>query len=90
MGAAVWSARALKHVRLANWTIGPDAGRRDGNWTMAIVADFADVESYRGYDADEEHNRLRTRMGSMAEEVVRVQSEVALTWTARRRSLRRG
>ena len=58
------------------YTVGSDVGLRDGNWSVAIVADFADAESYRGYDADEEHNRLRARMGPMADEVARVQFEV--------------
>ena len=46
---------------------------RPDNWSFAIVADFADEASYRGYDEDAEHNRLRARLLPMAEAVARVQ-----------------
>lgn len=58
------------------YTTGPDMGLRDGNWSFAIVADFADVESYQRYDADEEHNQLRAELAPMAEQVARVQFEL--------------
>lgn len=55
------------------YTIGPDAGFRDGNWSVAIVADFIDEDSYRAYDADEEHNRIRAELAPMVESIARVQ-----------------
>lgn len=55
------------------YTVGSDAGLREGNWSFAIVADFTDEASYRAYDADEEHNRLRGELAPMAESVARVQ-----------------
>jgi hypothetical protein len=58
------------------YTIGFDAGLRDGNWSVAIVADFEDVAAYRNYDADPEHSRLRGLIGAMAEQVSRVQFEI--------------
>jgi hypothetical protein len=58
------------------YTIGADAGFREGNWSFAIVADFVDADAYRRYDADEEHNRLRARLKPMVEQIARVQFEV--------------
>lgn len=59
-----------------SYTIGPDLGLRDGGWSMAIVADFADEAAYRHYDADPEHNRLRAELAGYAEEIARVQFAV--------------
>ena len=54
--------------------VGVDAGLREGNWSFAIIADFADEASYREYDAEEEHNRIRRELvAPICEEVVRVQ-----------------
>lgn len=58
------------------YTIGTDAGLREGNWSLGIVADFVDADAYRGYDADAEHNRLRAEMAPLTEEVARVQFEL--------------
>jgi hypothetical protein len=60
-----------------SYTIGADLGLREGGWSLAIVADFVDVDAYRGYDADVEHNRLRALLAPMAQETARVQFEVA-------------
>jgi Stress responsive A/B Barrel Domain len=60
----------------ASYTIGDDLGLREGNWSFAIVADFADADAYRLYDADIEHNRLRARLSVLAERVARVQFEL--------------
>jgi hypothetical protein len=59
-----------------SYTLGPDAGLREGNWDWAIVADFADTEAYRGYDSDSEHNRLRGLLAPHMEQVARLQFEV--------------
>ena len=60
-----------------SYTIGADAGLRDtGNWSFAIVADFVDADAYRGYDEDEEHNRLRARLKPMTEQIARLQFEL--------------
>jgi hypothetical protein len=59
-----------------SYTIGLDAGLREGNWTLAIVADFRDIESYRGYDTDEEHNRIRAELAPLILEVARIQFEL--------------
>jgi Stress responsive A/B Barrel Domain len=56
--------------------VGLDAGLREGNWDFSITADFADVEVYRRYDADDEHNRIRREMfAPISEEIIRIQFE---------------
>ncbi len=40
---------------VSSYDHGPDAGLSDGNWDYVIVADFADVDRYRAYAADEAH-----------------------------------
>jgi hypothetical protein len=57
--------------------VGLDAGLREGNWDFTIVADFADVDSYRAYDEDEEHNRIRRELfAPISEQIVRIQIDV--------------
>ncbi len=58
------------------YSAGTDAGLREGNWDFVIVADFTDVESYRGYDADAEHNALRARLAPMIEQIARAQIDL--------------
>ena len=58
------------------YVIGDDLGLRDGNWSFAIVADFADVDAYRAYDQSEEHNRARAGLLPMTEQIARVQFEM--------------
>ena len=55
------------------YSVGSDAGLREGNWDFVIVADFTDVDAYRGYDADAEHNALRARLAPMVEQIARAQ-----------------
>ena len=49
---------------------------RDGNWSFAIVSDFADADAYRVYDLDEAHNAARARLAPMIEQAARVQFEI--------------
>jgi Stress responsive A/B Barrel Domain len=57
--------------------VGLDAGLREGNWDFTIVADFADVDSYRAYDEDDEHNRIRRELfAPISEQIVRIQIDV--------------
>jgi hypothetical protein len=59
------------------FTMGPDLGLRAGNLDLALVADFDDVESYRAYDADPEHDRIRRELiAPIAERVERCQFEL--------------
>ncbi|PRC41500.1 stress protein, partial [Mycobacterium sp. ITM-2017-0098] len=48
--------RGLDLPGTVRYTVGTDAGLRDGNWDFVIVADFEDVVAYRGYDDDAAHN----------------------------------
>jgi hypothetical protein len=68
--------RSLNCPGTVSYTIGDDLGLREGNWSFAIVADFKDADSYRTYDHDAEHNRLRARLAPMAEQIARVQFEL--------------
>ncbi|MBS1694886.1 MAG: Dabb family protein [Actinobacteria bacterium] len=68
--------RGLNCPGTVSYTIGDDLGLRDGNWSFAIVADFADVEAYRGYDQDAEHNRLRAKLAPSIEQIARAQFEI--------------
>jgi Stress responsive A/B Barrel Domain len=57
--------------------VGLDAGLREGNWDFTIVADFADVDSYRAYDTDVEHDRIRRELfAPISEQIVRIQIDV--------------
>ncbi len=50
------------------------AGER---WRLAITSDWAEVESYRAYDEEPEHNRLRrVGFGPLCPDIARVQFEV--------------
>ncbi len=60
-----------------SYTIGPDLGLREGTWSFAIVADFANAAAYQAYDADAQHNRLRAELAPLADQVARVQFDVA-------------
>ena len=59
-----------------SYTLGEDLGLREGNWSLAIVADFTDIDAYQGYDADAAHNRARARLAPLTAEIARVQFEV--------------
>ncbi len=68
--------KALQVEGLLGMKVGLDAGLREGNWDLAITADFADVAAYQRYDADEEHNRIRREIfARICEEIVRIQFE---------------
>lgn len=69
--------RALRPPGCQRYTLGNDLGLRDGNWSFAIVADFDDEASYRAYDLDGEHNRLRAALGPQVSAIARVQFELS-------------
>jgi hypothetical protein len=49
---------------------------RDGSWDFAITSDFVDVDAYRTYDREAEHNRVRREMfAPLCVEIARVQFE---------------
>ena len=65
--------RGLNPPGCVAYTLGDDLDLREGNWSFAIVADFADAATYRAYDAEAEHNRLRGLLAAHTEHVARVQ-----------------
>jgi Stress responsive A/B Barrel Domain len=65
---------ALDFPERTNLSIGRDAGLREGNMDFVALADFPDEDSYRRFDADEEHNRVRRELiAPIAESVERCQ-----------------
>ena len=71
--------RALNCPGTVRYTVGTDAGLREGNWDFVIVADFEDVAAYRGYDEDPAHNELRSRLAPFIEQIARAQFEIPST-----------
>lgn len=68
---------ALRLPGLVAMHVGADAGLRDGGWDFAITNDWQDADSYRVYDADVEHNRLRSEIFAViCQDIVRVQFQV--------------
>lgn len=58
--------------------VGTDAGLREGNWHFAITNDWQDADTYRAYDADPEHNRIRRDyFAVICDNVARAQFEIA-------------
>jgi hypothetical protein len=69
---------ALKLPGLLDMRAGADLGLRADGWDYAITNDWADEASYRAYDADEEHNRLRREIFVViSREVARSQIEIS-------------
>jgi hypothetical protein len=68
--------RGLNSPGTVSYTVGDDLGLREGNWSFGIVGDFADEQSYRDYDADAEHDRLRARLAPHVEQIARLQYAV--------------
>ena len=65
---------ALRFPGMLAMSVGSDIGLRDGGWSFAITNDWQDADSYRVYDADEEHNRLRREIfAKICENIARVQ-----------------
>lgn len=68
--------RAMNCPGTVSYSLGDDLRLREGNWSFAIVADFTDVDAYRTYDADAEHNRLRRLLAPMTASIARCQFEI--------------
>jgi hypothetical protein len=68
---------ALRFPGMLAMSVGSDIGLRDGGWSFAITNDWQDADSYRVYDADEEHNRLRREIfAKICENIARVQIQL--------------
>ncbi len=68
---------ALRLPGMIAMNVGRGLGLRGDSWDFAITNDWADAEAYRGYDADEEHNRLRREIfAKICEDIARVQMQI--------------
>ena len=77
VGPALAAIAALRPPGLVDCHVGTDLRLRDESWDFAITSDFEDEAAYRGYDADEEHNRIRREMfAPLVAQIVRVQIRV--------------
>jgi hypothetical protein len=69
---------ALRFPGLLAVHAGVDEGLREGGWDFAITNDWADADAYRGYDLDEEHNRIRRDVfAAICADTARVQFEIS-------------
>jgi hypothetical protein len=74
---ALAAIAALRFPGLLDMQIGRDAALREGGWSFAITNDWTDEASYRVYDADGEHNRIRRELfAPICEQIARVQFHV--------------
>lgn len=68
---------ALHFPGLLAMRLGRDLGLREGGWDFAITNDWTDVDSYRRYDSDAEHNRIRREIFAViCSDIARVQFTV--------------
>jgi hypothetical protein len=58
------------------WSLGRDAGLRDGNADMALVVDLDDVDAFHAYSADEGHQQILNELILPAGTRLGVQYEV--------------
>lgn len=66
--------KAIKIPGVTNIQMSRDLGLRPGNLGGALTCDLADEATYKVWDADEEHNRIRRELAApIAEKVDRVQ-----------------
>lgn len=71
---ALAAIAALEPAGLLDCRVGTDLRLRSSSWDFAITSDFADEDSYRRYDEDAEHNRIREQLfGPLCDQIVRVQ-----------------
>lgn len=58
---------ALRHLHaawpsLVDYRYGPDLGVQDGSWDYVVVADFANVDDYREFRDDPDHQAMISRL----------------------------
>lgn len=54
--------RALKTPGMLHLSMGPDLSLKDGNMHYAVVADFTDATTFRAFDENPAHERIRREM----------------------------
>lgn len=75
--AMVAVLRQIRTPGLVSLSVGQDLRLRDGNWDLAVVTDLQDEQSYRAYDSDPEHNRIRRDIvAPLVERIERCQIEI--------------
>lgn len=75
--AMVAVLRQIRTPGLVSLSVGQDLRLRDGNWDLAVVTDLQDEQSYRAYDSDPEHNRIRRGIvAPLVERIERCQIEI--------------
>jgi len=57
--ALISAIQAMPIPGLRGLSFGSDLGLREGNMSFAVVYDFEDEASYRAFDTDPEHDRIR-------------------------------
>lgn len=68
---------ALESPGLLACRVGTDLRLREEPWDFAITNDWVDEASYRAYDLDGEHQRIRRDLfAPLCAQIVRVQFEV--------------
>jgi Stress responsive A/B Barrel Domain len=68
---------ALRFPGMLAMSVGTDLGLREGGWSFAITNDWEDTDTYRVYDQDEEHNRLRREIfAQICQDIARVQFQL--------------
>ena len=71
---ALAAIAALDPPGLVACRVGTDLRLREESWDFSITSDFRDEDSYRAYDAEAEHNRIRRELfAPLCEQIVRVQ-----------------
>ena len=71
---ALAAIAALRPEGLLDCRLGTDLRLREQSWDFAITSDFVDEAAYRAYDAEAEHNRIRSELfAPVCQEIVRVQ-----------------
>lgn len=77
VAAAVEILRGLRTPGMVSIAVGRDLGFREGNWDVAVITDLEDEASYRVYDTDAEHNRIRREViAPIVERIERCQFEI--------------
>ena len=61
---------------IRNYSVGLDAGLRDGNADLVVVGDFVDRDGFKAYMEHPEHRRVGSTFMKRTTEVVRVQYEL--------------
>ena len=65
--------KSLKIEGMRSMLVGYDLGLRAGNFDYSVTCEFDDEASYRAYDLDPEHGKIRAQMSAYIEVGARIQ-----------------